>query len=58
MQEATFIEQLIEDETQMEGFPSDCSKVMVLHLHLEAPELLYPSGWSIHKNLEVVAPLT
>lgn len=58
LQETTFIEQLVEDESQMEGFPSDCSKVMVWHLHLEAPDLLYPNGWSIQKNLEVVAPLT
>lgn len=56
--ETIFIEQLVEDESQMEGFPSDCSKIMVWHLHLEAPGLLNPAGWSTEKNLEVVAPLT
>ena len=58
LQETLFIEQLVEDESQMTGFLGDCSKVMVWHLHLEAPELLYPNAWVIQKNLEVVAPLT
>ncbi|CAK9879459.1 unnamed protein product [Sphagnum jensenii] len=35
-QETTFIEQLVADESQMEGRPPGCSKVMVWHLHLEA----------------------
>ncbi|XP_008789311.2 probable beta-1,4-xylosyltransferase IRX9H [Phoenix dactylifera] len=56
-QETTFIEQLVEDESQMEGL-ANCSEIMVWHLHLEAPELIYPRGWMMQKNLEVVAPLT
>ncbi|KAK1289705.1 putative beta-1,4-xylosyltransferase IRX9H [Acorus calamus] len=54
----TFVEQIVEDESQMEGLANNCSKIMVWHLHLEAPELSYPLGWSMQKNLEVVAPLS
>eukprot|EP00250_Pteridium_aquilinum_P011468 c20091_g1_i1 orf=606-1922(-) len=50
-QETTFIEQLVEDESQMEGLPSGCSKVMVWHLHFEAPELVYPPGWRLQEDL-------
>ncbi|XP_058114299.1 probable beta-1,4-xylosyltransferase IRX9H [Magnolia sinica] len=57
VQETMFIEQIVEDESQMEGLPNDCSRIMVWHLHIEAPELSYPRGWLVHKNLEVVAPL-
>lgn len=57
-QETTFVEQLVEDESQMEGLANNCSEIMVWHLHLEAPELIYPKGWLMQKNLEVVAPLT
>ncbi|KAJ7533527.1 hypothetical protein O6H91_13G053800 [Diphasiastrum complanatum] len=52
LQETTFIEQLVEDESQMEGLPSGCSKVMVWHLHLEAQGSIYPSGWTLERNLE------
>lgn len=57
LQETTFIEQMMEDESQMEGFPNGCSKIMVWHLHLEASQLFYPKAWSTEKNLEVVGPL-
>ncbi|XXG45807.1 hypothetical protein AAC387_Pa02g0791 [Persea americana] len=57
-QESTFIEQLVEDESQMEGLPKDCSKVMVWHLHLEATQLYYPQSWLMKKNLDIVATLT
>lgn len=50
-QETTFIEQLVEDESQMEGLPSGCSKVMVWHLHFEAPEVVYPPGWRLQQDL-------
>lgn len=56
-QETTFIEQVVEDESQMEGQPNDCSKVMVWHLHLEAPQLQYPPGWILKKNLDGIVPL-
>jgi galactosylgalactosylxylosylprotein 3-beta-glucuronosyltransferase 1 len=58
VQETTFIEQLVADESQMEGLPPGCSKVMVWHLHLEAAsELLYPSGWTLKLPLTANLPL-
>jgi galactosylgalactosylxylosylprotein 3-beta-glucuronosyltransferase 1 len=51
LQETTFIEQLVEDESQMEGLPSGCSKIMVWHLHVEAPDMSYPAGWTVEENL-------
>ncbi|KVH99668.1 probable beta-1,4-xylosyltransferase IRX9H isoform X1 [Cynara cardunculus var. scolymus] len=56
-QETTFIEQLVEDESQMEGTPFGCSKIMNWHLHLEAHELGYPRGWSLQKNLGAILPI-
>nr|XP_010908069.1 probable beta-1,4-xylosyltransferase IRX9H [Elaeis guineensis]XP_029117498.1 probable beta-1,4-xylosyltransferase IRX9H [Elaeis guineensis] len=56
-QETTFIEQIIEDESQMEGLPNNCSRIMNWHLHLEARNLVYPKGWQVSRNLDVVIPL-
>ncbi|RAL53463.1 hypothetical protein DM860_007135 [Cuscuta australis] len=53
-QETTFIEQLVEDESKMEGISSGCSSVLNWHLHLDASELVYPKGWLIQKNLGTV----
>ncbi|KAI0528823.1 hypothetical protein KFK09_001366 [Dendrobium nobile] len=51
-QETTFIEQLVEDESQMEGLPRCCSKIMNWHLHLDARHLVYPKRWQVSSNLE------
>ncbi|KAK2981725.1 hypothetical protein RJ640_005977 [Escallonia rubra] len=56
-QETTFIEQVVEDESQMEAIPQGCIKIMNWHLHLEAHELFYPRGWLLKKNLDVVLPI-
>ncbi|KAF8400836.1 hypothetical protein HHK36_014139 [Tetracentron sinense] len=56
-QASTFIEQIVEDESQMEGPVKDCSRVMLWHLHLEASHPFYPRGWFMKKNLDVVVPL-
>lgn len=56
-QETTFIEQVVEDESQMEGTPPGCSRIMNWHLHLEAHELGYPGGWLLEKNLDVALPI-
>ncbi|KAL5988377.1 Pglcat2p [Asimina triloba] len=53
-QETTFIEQVVEDESQMEAVVHGCSKVMNWHLHLEAHGLPYPKGWMLQKNLDAV----
>ncbi|KAK6940303.1 Glycosyl transferase, family 43 [Dillenia turbinata] len=55
-QETTFIEQVVEDESQMEGIPHGCSNIMNWHLHLEAHRLVYPRSWLLQKNLNVVPP--
>ncbi|KAI3860399.1 hypothetical protein MKX03_018195 [Papaver bracteatum] len=57
-QETTFIEQVVEDEYQMEGIPQGCSRVMNWHLHLDARNLVYPGGWRLQKNLDVVLPVS
>ncbi|CAL4957225.1 unnamed protein product [Urochloa decumbens] len=56
-QETTFIEQLVEDETHMEGIPAGCSKIMNLNLRLEDKHLVYPKGWEMTENLDVIVPL-
>ncbi|KAL2340052.1 hypothetical protein Fmac_007992 [Flemingia macrophylla] len=55
-QETTFIEQLVEDESQMEGSPASCSKILNWHLHLNAHNIAYPKGWVLQKNLDAVIP--
>ncbi|XP_043714130.1 probable beta-1,4-xylosyltransferase IRX9H [Telopea speciosissima] len=56
-QETTFLEQVVEDESQMEAIPLGCSRVMNWHLHLETRNHVYPKGWVLQKNLDVVVPL-
>ncbi|KAH1096953.1 hypothetical protein J1N35_013874 [Gossypium stocksii] len=56
-QESTFIEQVVEDESQMEGIPDGCSRIMNWHLHLDTDNLFYPKGWLLEKNLEVILPI-
>lgn len=56
-QETTFIEQLVEDESQMEGSPPGCSKILNWHLHLDAHNIVYPKGWVLQKNLDAVIPV-
>ncbi|URE04091.1 PGAM [Musa troglodytarum] len=53
-QETTFIEQIVEDESQMEGLPNDCSRIMNWHLHLEGGDLVYPEGWQLSGNLDAI----
>ncbi|XP_020594891.1 probable beta-1,4-xylosyltransferase IRX9H, partial [Phalaenopsis equestris] len=55
--ESKFVEQLVEDESQMEGLAENCSKVLVWNVHFEANELLYPNGWLVPRNLEALIPL-
>ncbi|KAF8695998.1 hypothetical protein HU200_036879 [Digitaria exilis] len=58
LQESRFIEKLVEDETQMEGLADNCSRVLVWNFDLEPPQLNYPTGWLLQKNLDVVVPIT
>ncbi|KAK6915179.1 Glycosyl transferase, family 43 [Dillenia turbinata] len=56
-QASSFIEQVVEDESQMEGIPHNCNRVMVWHLHLESSHsenlllLLLPKSLSIVRFL-------
>ncbi|XP_043711555.1 probable beta-1,4-xylosyltransferase IRX9H [Telopea speciosissima] len=52
-QESMFIEQVVEDESQMEAISLGCSRVMNWHLHLESRSHVYPKGWMLQKNLDV-----
>lgn len=56
-QETSFIEQVVEDESQMEGIPPGCSRIMNWHLHLDTGNFVYPKGWLLEKNLEVTLPI-
>lgn len=58
LQETTFIEQIVEDESQMEGIPYGCSTIMNWRLHLEAKDLVYPKGWQVSRNSDAGVRLT
>ncbi|PRQ27500.1 putative 1,4-beta-D-xylan synthase [Rosa chinensis] len=57
-QVSTFIEQVVEDESQMEGLLQDCSRIMVWHRHHESVNAFYPHKWFKKNNLDVIASLT
>jgi len=57
LQVTTFIEQLVEDESQMEGIPADCSQIMNWHVPFGSENLAYPKGWRVATNLDVIIPL-
>ncbi|KAL6207753.1 hypothetical protein ACLB2K_018707 [Fragaria x ananassa] len=56
-QVSTFIEQIVEDESQMEGLPQDCSRIMVWHLYHESSNAFFPHKWFMKNNLDVIASL-
>ncbi|KAG2292153.1 hypothetical protein Bca52824_038822 [Brassica carinata] len=47
--EKTFIEQVVADESDMEGVPPACSRILNWHLHLAALDVPYPQGWNGYK---------
>nr|POF08544.1 putative beta-1,4-xylosyltransferase irx9h [Quercus suber] len=57
-QVSTFIEQLVEDESQMEALLQDCSRIMVWNNYLGSSNSFYPSTWLMKNNLDVILPLT
>lgn len=57
LQESRFIEKLVKNERQIEGLPDNCNRVMVWNFNLEPPQLNYPTGWAIYKNLEADMPV-
>ncbi|XP_065849958.1 probable beta-1,4-xylosyltransferase IRX9H [Euphorbia lathyris] len=56
-QASTFIEQVVEDESQMEGLLENCSRVMVWKLQLESLNSFYPPKWFTISNLDVTTQL-
>lgn len=56
-QVSSFLEQVVEDETEMEGIPEDCSKVLVWHLPMESSSI-HPQEWSFNANLDAILPLS
>lgn len=53
-QVSSFIEQVVEDESQMEGLLEDSSRVMVWLLQLQSSNSLYPPKWFLDGNLDVI----
>ncbi|KAL0816230.1 hypothetical protein Bca101_072674 [Brassica carinata] len=52
--EKTFIETVVADESDMEGVPPACSRILNWHLHLAALDVPYPQGWVIQNNIKSV----
>lgn len=58
VQVSTLIEQIVEDESQMEGLLHNCSRVMVWHLHVDPSSYFYPQSWFTKSYLNATASLT
>ncbi|KAL2517818.1 putative beta-1 [Abeliophyllum distichum] len=54
-QASTFIEQVVEDESQMECFPSDPQKIMVWHRKVDLYS--YPQIRVVENGLSIIVPL-
>lgn len=57
LQVSTLIEQVVEDETEMEGLPQDCSKFFVWRHYIKS-SYSYPWEWSMKNNLDSIVPVT
>jgi len=57
MQVSTLIEQVVEDESQMEGLMHNCSRVMVWQIDLESSYSSYPQKWIAKNNLDAIVHL-
>ncbi|KAL2346919.1 hypothetical protein Fmac_000919 [Flemingia macrophylla] len=51
---STLIEQVVEDESQMQGLMDNCLRVMVWHVDLESSYLFYPQRWMVKNNLDAI----
>ncbi|RDX75938.1 putative beta-1,4-xylosyltransferase IRX9H, partial [Mucuna pruriens] len=54
---STLIEQVVEDESQMEGLTDNCSRVMVWHIDFESSYSFYPQKWIVKSNLDAIIHL-
>lgn len=57
-QASSFVVQVVEDESQMEGIMQGCSRIMVWNLDISSSISFYPKKWLLKNNLDVMAPLT
>eukprot|EP00271_Cylindrocystis_brebissonii_P020163 TRINITY_DN655_c1_g1_i1.p1 TRINITY_DN655_c1_g1~~TRINITY_DN655_c1_g1_i1.p1 ORF type:complete len:453 (+),score=45.72 TRINITY_DN655_c1_g1_i1:720-2078(+) len=57
-QETSFIEQLVPDESAMEGLAFGCSRILVWHLHLEGFRTMPFPHWSLPSKLPITLPLS
>lgn len=57
-QVSTFIQQVVEDESQIEALMPNCSRIMVWDIYLAPSNSFYPSKWLMKNNLDVILPLT
>ncbi|KAG8375573.1 hypothetical protein BUALT_Bualt10G0114600 [Buddleja alternifolia] len=55
LQASAFIEQIVEDESQMECFSMDSSGIMVWHHTMDSHS--YPHDWFTSSNLDTIVPL-
>uniref|UniRef100_A0A0E0GWZ7 Glycosyltransferases n=1 Tax=Oryza nivara TaxID=4536 RepID=A0A0E0GWZ7_ORYNI len=53
LQGSAFVEQLVEDESQMEGIPADCSQIMNWHVPFGSESVVYPKGWRVATDLDL-----
>ncbi|KGN60327.1 probable beta-1,4-xylosyltransferase IRX9H [Cucumis sativus] len=58
LQASDFIEQIVEDESQMEGFLEDCSRIMVWNVNFKPSSAVYPHKWFVTNYLDATASLT
>lgn len=58
VQVSTLVEQIVEDESEMEGLLHNCSRVMVWHLHVDPSSYFYPQSWLTKSYLNATASLT
>ncbi|XP_022976319.1 probable beta-1,4-xylosyltransferase IRX9H [Cucurbita maxima] len=58
LQASDFIEQIVEDESQMEGLLEDCSRIMVWNINFKPSSAVYPHKWLMKNILDVTASLT
>lgn len=56
VQETTFIEQLVPDESHMEGLANGCTEVLVWHLHSEALRTSPFPRWSSPSKAQAIIP--
>ncbi|XP_031404983.1 probable beta-1,4-xylosyltransferase IRX9H isoform X1 [Punica granatum] len=58
-QVTAFVEQIVEDESQMEGLPPGCSRVMVWEIRQgNSHSSLYPKSWLMKNNLDNIGRLS